>query len=112
ETGRLRQEVRGRRRELHGVRGRLETRLGGPWADETVFVVDEHAPRTTLESVGKDTSTRIARLNELLTRAESLRPSLDNGLEALRAGDYDRAVLELDRVVAEMPEHVHAAESL
>ena len=112
DTERLRQDVQGRLRQLHELRGALETRLGGPWADETVFVVDEHAPRTTLESVGKDTSTRIARLNELLTRAESLRPSLDNGLEALRACDYDRAVLELDRVVAEMPEHVHAAESL
>ncbi len=112
DTERLRQDVQGRLRQLHELRAALEARLGGPWADETVFVVDEHAPLTTLESVGKDTSTRIARLNELLTRAESLRPSLDHGLEALRAGDYDRAVLELDRVVGEMPEHAHAAESL
>ena len=112
DTERLRQDVQGRLRQLHELRGTLEARLGGPWADETGFVVDEHAPLTTLENVGKDTTTRIARLNELLARAESLRPSLDSGLEALRAGDYDRAVLELDRVVGEMPEHVHAAESL
>jgi Protein kinase domain len=112
DTERLRQDVRGRLRQLHELKSALETRLGGPWADETVFVVDEHAPRTTLESVGRDTSTRIARLTELLSRAELLKPSLDSGLAALEAGDFDRAVLELDRVVGEMPEHAHAAESL
>ena len=46
----------------------LESRLGGPWADETVFVVDEHAPLTTLESVGRDTTTRIARLKSSCCR--------------------------------------------
>jgi len=112
DTERLRQDVQGRLRQLHELKGALEARLGGPWADETVFVVDEHAPMTTLESVGRDTSTRIARLTELLARAEMLKPALDSGLEALRAGNFDRAVLELDRVVGEMPEHAHAAESL
>jgi serine/threonine protein kinase len=112
DTERLRQDVQGRLRQLHELKGALEARLGGPWADETVFVVDEHAPLTTLESVGRDTSTRIARLTELLARAEMLKPALDSGLEALRAGNFDRAVLELDRVVGEMPEHAHAAESL
>jgi serine/threonine protein kinase len=112
DTERLRQDVQGRLRQLHELRGALESRLGGPWADETVFVVDEHAPLTTLESVGRDTSTRIARLTELLARAEMLKPALDSGLEALRAGDFDRAVVELDRVVDEMPEHAQAVESL
>jgi serine/threonine protein kinase len=65
DTERLRQDVQGRLRQLHELKGALEARLGGPWADETVFVVDEHAPMTTLESVGHDTSTRIARLTEL-----------------------------------------------
>jgi serine/threonine protein kinase len=112
DTERLRQDVQGRLRQLHELKATLETRLGGPWADETVFVVDEHAPHTTLESVGRDTTTRIARLNALLARAESLKPALDGGLAALAAGDFDRAVSELDRVVTEMPEHTHAAESL
>ena len=112
DTERLRQEVQGRLRQLHELRAALEGRLGGPWADETVFVVDEHAPLTTLESVGRDTATRIARLTELLSRADALKPALDSGLEALEAGDFDRAVQELDRVVGEMPEHARAAESL
>ncbi len=112
DTERLRQDVQGRLRQLHELKGALEARLGGPWADETVFVVDERAPLATIESVGRDTTTRIARLNELLARADSLKPALDSGLAALRAGDFDRAVLELDRVVSEMPEHAHAAESL
>src|SRR5262249_39182093 len=112
DTERLRQDVQGRLRQLHELKGALETRLGGPWADETVFVVDERAPLATLESVGRDTTTRIARLNELLARAEALKPSLDNGMAALHAGDFERAVLELDRVVTDMPEHVRAAESL
>ncbi|PYN38695.1 MAG: hypothetical protein DME01_00730 [Candidatus Rokuibacteriota bacterium] len=112
DTERLRQDVQGRLRQLHELKATLEGRLGGPWADETVFVVDEHAPLTTLESVGRDTATRIARLTELLSRAESLKPALDSGLAALESGDFDRAVLELDRVVGEMPEHAHAAENL
>ena len=112
DTERLRQDVQGRLRQLNELKVALESRLGGPWADETVFVVDERAPLATLDSVGRDTTTRIARLNELLARAETLKPALDGGLAALQAGDYDRAVLELDRVVAEMPEHAHAAESL
>ena len=111
-TERLRVDVQGRLRQLHELKTALEARLGGPWADETVFVVDEHAPLATLESVGRDTTTRIARLNELLTRADALKPALDDGLRAIEAGDFDRAVLELDRVVSEMPEHAHAAESL
>jgi serine/threonine protein kinase len=112
DTERLRQDVQGRLRQLHELKAALEARLGGPWADETVFVVDAHAPHTTLESVGRDAATRIARLTELLSRADSLKPALDSGLEALEAGDFDRAVQELDRVVGEMPEHAHAAESL
>jgi len=112
DTERLRQDVQSRLRQLHELKAALETRLGGPWADETVFVVDDRAPHTTLESVGRDTTTRIARLNELLSRADALKPALDSGLRALETGDFDRAVLELDRVVAEMPEHALAAESL
>jgi hypothetical protein len=112
DTERLRVDVQGRLRQLHELKTALEARLGGPWADETVFVVDEHAPLSTLESVGRDTTTRIARLNELLMRADALKPALDDGLRAIEAGDFDRAVLELDRVVSEMPEHAHAAESL
>jgi len=112
DTERLRQEVQGRLRRLHELKAALEARLGGPWADETVFVVDEHAPYTTLESVGRDTATRIARLTELLARADMLKPALGSGLQALEAGDFDRAVQELDRVVGEMPEHARAAESL
>ena len=112
DTERLRQNVQGRLRQLHELKATLETRLGGPWADETVFVVDDRAPHTTLESVGRDTTSRIARLTELLSRADALKPALDSGLAALEAGDFDRAVLELDRVVAEVPEHALAAESL
>jgi hypothetical protein len=112
DTERLRVDVQGRLRQLHELKTALEARLGGPWADETVFVVDEYAPLATLESVGRDTTTRIARLNELLMRADALKPALDDGLRAIEAGDFDRAVLELDRVVSEMPEHAHAAESL
>ena len=112
DTERLRVDVQGRLRQLHELKTALEARLGGPWADETVFVVDEYAPLATLESVGRDTTTRIARLNELLMRADALKPALDDGLRAIEAGDFDRAVLELDRVVNEMPEHAHAAESL
>ena len=112
DTERLRQNVQGRLRQLHELKATLETRLGGPWADETVFVVDDRAPHTTLESVGRDTTSRIARLTELLSRADALKPTLDSGLSALEAGDFDRAVLELDRVVAEVPEHALAAESL
>jgi hypothetical protein len=109
---RVRRDVQERLRRLHELRGELETRLGGPWADETGFVVDERAPLATLESVDKDTTARIERLQELLARADALRPALDRGLEALRNGEFERAVSELDRVVAEMPEHARAAESL
>ena len=109
---RVRRDVQARLRRLHELREALASRLGGPWADETVFAVDERAPLAILERVDRDTATRIERLQELLTRAESLRPALDRGLEAFRNGDFERAVSELDRVVGEMPEHARAAESL
>jgi len=109
---RVRRDVQVRLRRLHELREALASRLGGPWADETVFAVDERAPLATLESVDRDTATRIERLQELLTRAESLRPALDRGLQAFRNGEFERAVSELGRVVGEMPEHARAAESL
>jgi hypothetical protein len=112
DVERVRRDVQGRLRRLHELRGELETRLGGPWADETVFVLDERAPLATLESFDRDTTARIERLQKLLTRADALRPALDRGLEALRRGEFERAVSELDRVVAEMPEHTRAVESL
>jgi serine/threonine protein kinase len=34
-TERLRQDIQGRLRQLHELRGALEARLGGPWTDET-----------------------------------------------------------------------------
>ena len=112
DAERVRRDVQARLRRLHELREALASRLGGPWADETVFAVDERASLATLERVDRDTATRIERLQELLTRAESLRPALDRGLEAFRNGDFERAVSELDRVVGEMPEHAGAAESL
>ena len=112
DADRVRRDLQARLRRLHELREALTTRLGGPWADETVFVVDEHAPLAALERIDRDTAARIERLQELLTRAEALRPALDRGLEALRNGEYERAVSELDHVVGEMPEHARAAESL
>jgi Protein kinase domain len=112
DAERVRRDVQSRLRQLHELREALTARLGGPWADETVFVVEDHAPLATLERVDKDTTARIDRMQELLTRAEALRPALDRGLAALQRGDYEQAVADLDRVVAEMPEHARAAESL
>jgi hypothetical protein len=113
EAERVRRDVQSRLRQLHELREALTARLGGPWAaDETVFVVEDHAPLATLERVDKDTTARIDRMQELLTRAEALRPALDRGLAALQRGDYEQAVADLDRVVAEMPEHARAAEGL
>src|SRR5262245_60859415 len=113
DAERVRRDVQSRLRQLHELREALTARLGGPWAaDETVFVVEDHAPLATLERVDKDTTARIDRMQELLTRAEALRPVLDRGLAALQRGDYELAVADLDRVVAEMPEHARAAESL
>ena len=112
DAERVRRDVQARLRQLHELREALTARLGGPWADETVFVVEDYAPLATLERVDKDTTARIDRMQELLTRAEALRPALDRGLAALQRGDYEQAVADLDRVVAEMPEHARAAESL
>jgi hypothetical protein len=112
DAERVRRDVQSRLRQLHELREALTARLGGPWADETVFVVEDYAPLATLERVDKDTTARIDRMQELLTRAEALRPALDRGLAALQRGDYEQAVADLDRVVAEMPEHARAAESL
>jgi hypothetical protein len=112
DAERVRRDVQSRLRRLHELREALTARLGGPWADETVFVVEDHAPLATLERVDRDTTARIERMQELLTRAEALRPALDRGLEALQRGNYGQAVAELDRVVREMPEHARAAESL
>jgi Protein kinase domain len=112
DAERLRRDLQGRLRRLHELREALESRLGGPWGDETLLAVDERAPLATLERVGRDTAARIERLQELLTQAETLRPALDRGLEALRNGEFERAVSELDRVVTEMPEHARAVESL
>ena len=112
DAERVRRDVQSRLRRLHELREALTARLGGPWADETVFVVEDHAPLAALERVDKDTTARIERMQELLTRAEALRPALDRGLAALQHGDYEQAVADLDRVVTEMPEHARAAESL
>ncbi|PYM70242.1 MAG: hypothetical protein DME03_21230, partial [Candidatus Rokuibacteriota bacterium] len=112
DAERVRRDVQSRLRQLHELREALTARLGGPWADETVFIVDDHAPLATLERVDRDTTARIERMQELLTRAEALRPALERGLAALQRGDHEQAVSELDRVVAEMPEHARAAESL
>jgi hypothetical protein len=112
DAERVRRDVQSRMRRLHELREALNARLGGPWADETQFVVEDHAPLATLERVDKDTTTRIERMQELLTRAEALRPALDRGFAALQRGDYAAAVADLDRVVTEMPEHARAAESL
>src|SRR4030095_12888091 len=112
EAERVRRDVQSRLRRLHELREALTARLGGPWADETDFVVEDHAPLATLERVDRDTTARIEGMQVLLTRAEALRPALDRGLAALQRGDYERAVSELDRVVTEMPEHLGAAESL
>src|SRR5947208_13520658 len=51
DADRVRRDLQARLRRLHELREALTTRLGGPWADETVFVVDEHAPLAALERI-------------------------------------------------------------
>ena len=112
DANQLRRRVQARLRQLRELREALATRVGGPWADETVLVIDERARLSTLTTVDRDVAARIERLQGLLTRAESLQPAFDRGLDALRRGEADKAVSELEHVVSEMPEHARAAESL
>jgi serine/threonine protein kinase/tetratricopeptide (TPR) repeat protein len=63
-------------------------------------------------SAGLDSRSEVARLQNLLARAERLQPVLDDGLAALARNDHETAIAILGWVAREMPEHARAADSL
>src|SRR5262249_54276522 len=103
---RARKELQARMGEVGELRKTLAARIGGDWADAATVVVqlvDETTPVAVLESMQRETTTKITELLALLARADAVEPDFERGLEALERSDWDTAELALVAVTTGMP---------
>ncbi len=119
DAERTRRVVQTKLSELRELQAARVARLGDSWTEQTLLVseqtllgVEEPLRLATLERAQRDIGARIEHLRGLLARAEALQPAVDRGLDALRRGEFQAAVSDLEHVVQELPEHARARERL
>jgi formylglycine-generating enzyme len=109
-------QVRARLRDQHGqlmqLQAALAERIGGPREIPTLPAVDERAPLAVLQALEHQLNGRIDALRGAIARADGLAPALERATALVRAGHALDAVPELERIVAEMPDHALARHAL
>jgi hypothetical protein len=118
QTG-LREEARhigARLRQQQGrlleLRAQLADRVGALGEDETVPIIEERARLGAMQALERDLAARIATLERRIEQADQLAPAFQRASELLEGGQFADAVLELEAVVRDMPEHARAVEGL
>jgi len=111
-TEQLVREVQAQTAHVRELEQALTSRVGGNWLDQTRPVFDDRASLPALEALHREFGARIDRLTMLLSRAATLQPAFERGMQALADGDGRTAVAELEHVAEVMPEHARAATAL
>ncbi len=112
EANRVRARVIAERDRLRELQAALAERTGPPREAPAIPTVGERERLTTLRALEHDLMTRMEALQAQIARADALAPALQHAHELLAAGMLTDAVQELEAIVAEMPEHTRALESL
>ena len=112
EADQIRSRVRARLDEIRGIQRSLTERIGRSFDDETVPLIDDRIRVSGLSSLERETAAKAERLRELAAKADALAPDLERAMQALEAGQAEEAVQGLERIVAELPDHVHATDAL
>jgi serine/threonine-protein kinase len=90
----------------------LTERIGGDTSSSELPTIDDRARLDTLRAIESQLAEQTQRLEEALDHAEQVAPLLDRGLAHLDARRFDDAQVDLESVLAQMPEHRRAAAAL
>ena len=112
EAHRVRARVIAQRERLRQLQAALAERTGPPKEVPAIPAVGERERLTTLQALEHELAGRMEALQAQIARANALAPAFQHAQELLEAGMLADAVQELEAIVAEMPEHAHALESL
>ena len=112
EADQIRSRVRVRLEEIRDIQRALTERTGRSFEDETVPLIDDRIRVSGLSSLERETTAKVERLRQLAAKVEAVAPDYDRAIQALEAGNAEEAVQGLERIVAELPDHVHAADAL
>ena len=112
EAHRVRARVIAERERLRELQTALAERTGPPPEEPAIPAVGERERLTTLQALEHDLLGRMEALRAQIARADALAPAFQHACELLEAGMLADAVQELETIVAEMPEHARALESL
>jgi formylglycine-generating enzyme required for sulfatase activity len=98
--------------QLLQLQATVAERIGPPREAAPIPALDERAPLAVLQALERQVSGRIEALRATIARADALAPALEQATGLLKAGRALDAVTELERIVAEMPEHTPAQNAL
>ncbi len=112
EAHRVRARVIAQRDRLRQLQAALAERTGPPQEEPAIPAVGERERLTTLQALEHELVGRVETLQAQIARADALAPAVQHAHELLEAGRLTDAVQELEAVVAEMPQHARALESL
>jgi protein kinase-like protein len=111
EAWRLNERIRAQRDQLRQLQAAVANRVGSS-NEEAAARVDEPRHLAALQALEADLLARIQAAKGLLMRADVLAPAFERGGELLQAGQLTDAIAEFEGIIADMPEHALAADSL
>jgi hypothetical protein len=111
EARRVEARIRAQREQLQRLEAAVARHVGSSTA-EAGGAADDPRHLADLQALEADLLARTQAAKETLARATALAPAFERGSELLEAGQLADAIVELERVVAEMPGHGRAAAAL
>ena len=108
----VRARVREQRGRLVALHSTLADLVGSGPDDGGIPTLDERGRLAAMQALERDLAKRIDDVQAKIARADVLAPALQHGLDLFAAGEFSDAVMELEAIVADMPEHARAVEVL
>ena len=113
EAQQIRSRLHDQVHQIQQLQAALAERLGSPSEGAPqVPVIDERSGVQALHALEREVESGIEGLQAQIARAVAVAPALEHATELLEAGQFAAAVAELEAIVADVPEHMHALERL
>jgi hypothetical protein len=111
EARHVQARIRTQREQLQRLEAAVARQVGSS-TGEVDSVADDPRHLAGLQALEADLLARSQAAKDMLARATALAPAFERATELLEGGQLSDAIVELEVVVAEMPEHARAAAAL
>jgi hypothetical protein len=112
EARSARARVRAQRADIDRLQAALAERIGSETEPEAIPAAAEHDALDAVLRIETQLEQRVERLRAQIARADAHAPALKDGIDLLAAGRAEDAVIALEPIVRDMPDHRAAGDAL